>query len=158
HKALLAGFDPKLAIALLGIPITQTVRAVVEAHTLAPGVARRHLRECGRDYYARKGKKQEHCAQTDRMSHHNEAFIDFGTSKLRNAEDRGARWFGRLASQPPSSLLRMLPPLAQNTSTTPIREPPATTPEATGKVNSSARCGFRLSSTSAIVAPRKNKS
>ena len=28
----------------------------------------------------------------------------------------------------------MLPPLAQNTSTTPISEPPATTPDATGKV------------------------
>src|SRR5262249_2598999 len=36
--------------------------------------------------------------------------------------------------QPPRSLSRMLPPLAQNTSTTPISEPPATTPEATGKV------------------------
>ena len=40
----------------------------------------------------------------------------------------------------------MLPPLAQNTSTTPISEPPATTPDATGKVNSSASFGFRLSS------------
>ena len=38
----------------------------------------------------------------------------------------------------------MLPPLAQNTSTTPISEPPATTPDATGKVNSSASFGFRL--------------
>ena len=35
----------------------------------------------------------------------------------------------------------MLPPLAQNTSTTPISEPPATTPDATGKVNSSASFG-----------------
>jgi hypothetical protein len=42
----------------------------------------------------------------------------------------------------------MLPPLAQSTSTTPISEPPATTPEATGKVNSSASFGFRLSSAS----------
>jgi hypothetical protein len=38
----------------------------------------------------------------------------------------------------------MLPPLAQNTSTTPISEPPATTPDATGNVNSSASFGFRL--------------
>src|SRR5206468_12697076 len=52
----------------------------------------------------------------------------------------------------------MLPPLAQNTSTTPISEPPATTPDATGKMNSSASFGFRLSSTSATRAPRKNKS
>src|SRR5258708_35953298 len=52
----------------------------------------------------------------------------------------------------------MLPPLAQNTSTTPISEPPATTPDATGKVNSSASFGFRLLSRSAIRAPRKNKS
>src|SRR5215510_16612836 len=52
----------------------------------------------------------------------------------------------------------MLPPLAQNTSTTPISEPPATTPDATGKVNSSASLGFRLSSRSATRAPRKNKS
>ena len=51
----------------------------------------------------------------------------------------------------------MLPPLAQNTSTTPINEPPATTPDATGKVNSSASFGFRLSSRSATRAPRKNK-
>ena len=36
----------------------------------------------------------------------------------------------------------MLPPLAQNTSTTPISEPPATTPDATGKVNSSASFGL----------------
>ena len=43
----------------------------------------------------------------------------------------------------------MLPPLAQNTSTTPISEPPATTPDATGKVNSSASFGFRLSTRSA---------
>jgi hypothetical protein len=39
----------------------------------------------------------------------------------------------------------MLPPLAQNTSTTPISEPPATTPDATGKVNSSASFGCHLS-------------
>src|SRR5262249_56595202 len=63
-----------------------------------------------------------------------------------------------VARQPPRSLLRMLPPLAQNTSTTPISEPPATTPDATGKVNSSASFGFRLMSSSAIRAPRKNKS
>ena len=52
----------------------------------------------------------------------------------------------------------MLPPLAQNTSTTPISEPPATTPDATGKVSSLASFGCRLSSKSAISAPRKNKS
>jgi hypothetical protein len=52
----------------------------------------------------------------------------------------------------------MLPPLAQNTSTTPISEPPATTPDATEKVNSSASFGFRLLSRSATRAPRKNKS
>jgi hypothetical protein len=63
-----------------------------------------------------------------------------------------------VSRQPPSSLLRMLPPLAQNTSTTPISEPPATTPEATGKVNSSASFGFRLATRSATSAPRKNKS
>src|ERR1700722_10442277 len=56
------------------------------------------------------------------------------------------------------SLLRMAPPLAQNTSATPISEPPAITPDATGKVNSSASFGSRLSITSATSAPRKNKS
>ena len=66
---------------------------------------------------------------------------------------------GRAVSrQPPRSLLRMPPPLAQNTSTTPISEPPATTPDATGKVSSLASFGCRLSSKSAISAPRKNKS
>jgi hypothetical protein len=35
----------------------------------------------------------------------------------------------------------MPPPLAQNTSTTPISEPPATTPDATGKVSSLASFG-----------------
>jgi hypothetical protein len=39
----------------------------------------------------------------------------------------------------------MPPPLAQTTSATPISEPPATTPDATGKVNSSASVGLRLS-------------
>src|SRR5262245_7692742 len=63
-----------------------------------------------------------------------------------------------LAGQPPRSLSRMLPPLVQNTSTTPISEPPATTPDATGKVNSSASLGFHLSTRSATSAPRKNKS
>src|SRR5262245_50094829 len=63
-----------------------------------------------------------------------------------------------VSGQPPRSLSRMLPPLAQNTSTTPIREPPATRPEATGKVNSSASFGFSLSSRSAMRAPKKNKS
>src|SRR5947209_4666203 len=52
----------------------------------------------------------------------------------------------------------MAPPLAQNTSTTPISEPPATTPDATGNVNCAASFGFRLSSRSAMSAPRKNKS
>src|SRR5215470_568247 len=60
--------------------------------------------------------------------------------------------------QPPRNVLRMLPPLAQNTSTTPISEPPATTPDATGKVNSSASFGFRFWSKNATSAPRKNKS
>ena len=45
----------------------------------------------------------------------------------------------------------MLPPLAQNTSTTPISEPPATTPDATGNVNCSASFGFRLSSSSDVL-------
>ena len=52
----------------------------------------------------------------------------------------------------------MPPPLAQNTSATPISEPPATTPDATGKVNSLASFGLRLSIRSATRAPRKNKS
>ena len=52
----------------------------------------------------------------------------------------------------------MLGPLAQKTSTTPISEPPATTPEATGKVNSLATSGLRRSIRSAMRAPRKNKS
>jgi hypothetical protein len=47
----------------------------------------------------------------------------------------------------------MLPPLAQNTSATPISEPPATTPDATGKVNSLASFGLRLSIRSATRAP-----
>src|SRR5262249_31561213 len=38
-----------------------------------------------------------------------------------------------LSRQPAKSLLRMLPPLAQNAKATPISEPPATTPDATGK-------------------------
>jgi hypothetical protein len=63
-----------------------------------------------------------------------------------------------VSRQPPKSLLRMLPPLAQNTSVTPISEPPATTPDATGKVNSLASVGLRLSIRSATRAPRKNKS
>src|SRR5262245_62997855 len=52
------------------------------------------------------------------------------------------------APQPPKSLPRMLPPLAQNTSTTPISEPPATTPDAAGRVNSSAIFGLRRKATS----------
>jgi hypothetical protein len=63
-----------------------------------------------------------------------------------------------VSRQPPKSLWRMLPPLAQNTSVTPISEPPATTPDATGKVNSLASDGLRLSIRSATRAPRKNKS
>jgi hypothetical protein len=65
---------------------------------------------------------------------------------------------GVRSRQSPKSLLRMAPPLAQNTSATPISEPPATTPDATGKVNSSATFGSRLSTRSATRAPRKNKS
>jgi hypothetical protein len=65
---------------------------------------------------------------------------------------------GPVSRQPPKSLSRMLPPLAQNTNATPISEPPATTPDATGKVNSSATFGLRRSSRSATRAPRKNKS
>src|SRR5262249_21271500 len=44
---------------------------------------------------------------------------------------RGVTKTRAVARQPPRSLLRMLPPLAQNTSPTPISEPPATTPDAT---------------------------
>ena len=51
----------------------------------------------------------------------------------------------------------MLPPLAQNTSTTPISEPPATTPDATGKVNSSASFGFRLSSRRRNQGPQEEQ-
>ena len=50
-----------------------------------------------------------------------------------------------MSRQSPKSLRRMPPPFAQNTSATPISEPPATTPDATGKVNSSATFGSRLS-------------
>jgi hypothetical protein len=39
-----------------------------------------------------------------------------------------------------------------------ISEPPATTPDATGKVNSLASYGLRLSIRSAMRSPRKNKS
>ena len=82
-------------------------------------------------------------------------------SKVRRCDGRRRRAASArpgLSRQSPKSLLRMLPPLAQSTSTTPISEPPATTPEATGKVNSSASFGFRFSSRSATRAPRKNKS
>src|SRR5215813_10767309 len=81
------------------------------------------------------------------------------TNLLQAATDLGTLHIGGAVShQPPNSLLSMLPPLAQNTSATPISEPPATTPDATGKVNSSATFGFRLSTASAMTAPRKNRS
>ncbi len=79
----------------------------------------------------------------------------------RGPGDRGDVWNPddrAMSRQSPRSLWRMLPPLAQNTSATPISEPPATTPDATGKVNSLASFGLRLSITSATRAPRKNKS
>ena len=71
------------------------------------------------------------------------------------AEDKPSEGVSR---QPPNSLPRMLPPLAQNTSATPISEPPAMMPDATGKVSSSASLGVRRSTMSAMRAPRKNKS
>src|SRR5580693_4185696 len=84
-----------------------------------------------------------------------------GGQERRRCGDRGDAWSHddrAVTRQPPKSLLRMPPPLAQTTSATPISEPPATTPDATGKVNSLASSGLRLSIRSATRAPRKNKS
>ena len=83
--------------------------------------------------------------------------LEPGGVASRSTPSDARRQNGPLSRQWPKSLLRILPPLAQNASATPMSEPPATTPDATGRVNSSAIFGSRLSIRSATRAPRKNK-